>query len=104
MRIRISTLAKKHFRRHECSPSLTDNLFAAALSISLAPTHPLTLQEAHSGSVFGVIHFINKGFNEEPFGEADEFYATVFATQARNAAIYRYGVILFVLPTYFASL
>jgi hypothetical protein len=37
--------------------------------------------------VFGVIHFINRGFNEEPFGEADEFYATVFATQVRHAAI-----------------
>jgi hypothetical protein len=85
------------------------NAAPLSLTISLPPHCPsllrlLTLQEAHSGSVFGVIHFINKGFNEEPFGEADEFYATVFATQARNAAIYRYGVILFVLPTYFASL
>ena len=45
-------------------------------------THVCTYsQETSSGNVFGVIHFINKGFNEETFGEADEFYATVFASQ-----------------------
>lgn len=44
----------------------------------------MPLKEVSTGNVFGVIHFINKGFNDEPFGEADEFYATVFASQVQT--------------------
>jgi hypothetical protein len=46
-------------------------------------THTHT-QDISTGSVFGVIHLINKGYSDDAFDEADELYASIFASQVRD--------------------
>ena len=38
-------------------------------------------QNISTDSVFGVIHLINKGYSDDAFDEADEMYASIFASQ-----------------------